>query len=51
MTTQQPHYTPAALNKPADYGVLTQLEGTWVNYNPNNKTGWGATDDLYAVTR
>lgn len=26
----------------ADYGILKQLEGTWVNQNPeNNKTGWG----------
>ena len=42
MANQQPRYTPAVLNKPADYGVLAQLEGTWVNYNPdNNKTGWG----------
>jgi hypothetical protein len=37
-----PKYTPAVLNKPAEYGVLKQLEGTWVNYNPKNtKMGWG----------
>jgi hypothetical protein len=41
-TPPYPEYTPAVLNQPADYGVLQQLEGTWVNYNPdNNKTGWG----------
>ena len=42
MPTQQPRYTPAVLKEPANYGVLEQLAGTWVNYNPDNKTtGWG----------
>ncbi|MBT2785506.1 MULTISPECIES: peroxidase, FMP-type [unclassified Halomonas] len=42
MPTQQPRYTPAVLKEPANYGVLEQLAGTWVNYNPdNNKTRWG----------
>ncbi len=37
-----PKYSPKVLKKPADYGVLKQLEGTWVNFNSkNNKTGWG----------
>ncbi|MEO1259826.1 MAG: peroxidase, FMP-type [Bacteroidota bacterium] len=37
-----PKYSPKVLKKPAEYGILRQLEGTWVNYNPkNNKTGWG----------
>ncbi|MCV6638408.1 peroxidase, FMP-type [Candidatus Albibeggiatoa sp. nov. NOAA] len=37
-----PKYTPNALTEPANYGVLKQLEGVWVNHNPtNNKTGWG----------
>ncbi|WP_019703739.1 peroxidase, FMP-type [Paracidovorax oryzae] len=44
-TTPQPPYPPytdAVLAQPADYGVLKQLEGTWVNHNPdNNSTGWG----------
>lgn len=45
MSTPTPPYsefTPEVIKQPADYGVLKQLEGTWVNYNPdNNKTGWG----------
>ncbi|WCM92153.1 hypothetical protein M5C99_17590 [Acidovorax sp. NCPPB 2350] len=44
-TTPQPPYpayNEAVLAQPADYGVLKQLEGTWVNYNPDkNSTGWG----------
>lgn len=37
-----PKFSPEVLDKPAEYGALKQLEGTWVNYNPNNsKTGWG----------
>lgn len=41
-TPPYPEYTPEVLSLPAEYGVLKQLEGTWVNYNPNNnKTGWG----------
>ena len=35
-------YTPELLIQDADYGVLKQLQGTWVNHNPeNNNTGWG----------
>ena len=42
MSETRKEYSPAVLNEPADYGVLKQLEGTWVNYNPDgNKTGWG----------
>lgn len=42
MVQTPPKYTPEVLTKPADYGVLKLLEGTWVNHNPtNNKTGWG----------
>ncbi|MDH3677424.1 MAG: hypothetical protein OEQ12_03895 [Nitrosopumilus sp.] len=42
MTTTPPKYSPEVLKKPADYGILKQLEGTWVNFNPkNNKTWWG----------
>lgn len=42
MVNPHPLYTPEALTQPADFGVLKQLEGTWVNYNPDkNKTGWG----------
>lgn len=44
-TTPQPPYptyNEAVLALPADYGVLKQLEGTWVNVNPDNSTtGWG----------
>lgn len=37
-----PAYTDAVLSEPANYGILKQLEGTWVNHNPmNNSTGWG----------
>ncbi|WP_158837507.1 peroxidase, FMP-type [Polaribacter sp. L3A8] len=40
--SKQKEYSPAVLKLPADYGVLKQLEGTWVNHNPdNNTTGWG----------
>ena len=39
---KQKEYSPEVLKLTADYGVLKQLEGTWVNYNPeNNSTGWG----------
>ncbi|HKJ41819.1 MAG TPA: peroxidase, FMP-type [Sunxiuqinia sp.] len=42
MTKKRKEYSPAVLKKPADYGILKQLEGTWVNYNPKqNETGWG----------
>ncbi len=42
MVNPSPVYTPDVLTQPADYGVLKQLEGTWVNHNPcNDKTGWG----------
>lgn len=42
MTDNYPRYTPQVLELPADYGVLEQLQGTWVNHNPNNTTqGWG----------
>ena len=42
MPTHQHRFTPKVLKKPANYGVLEQLAGTWVNYNPdNNTTGWG----------
>ncbi|MGF1681578.1 hypothetical protein [Photobacterium minamisatsumaniensis] len=35
-------FSPEVLTQEADYGLLKQLEGTWVNHNPeNNKTGWG----------
>lgn len=35
-------YTDAVLLKEADYGILKQLEGTWVNHNPDqNNIGWG----------
>ena len=41
-TPPYPEYTGAILNAPADYGILEQLIGTWVNVNPNNNnTGWG----------
>ncbi|MFZ6798973.1 peroxidase, FMP-type [Undibacterium sp. Di24W] len=41
-TPPYPEYSDAVLNEPADYGILEQLFGTWVNVNPNNnKTGWG----------
>ncbi|WP_152680313.1 peroxidase, FMP-type [Chromobacterium subtsugae] len=37
-----PEYSDELLSQPADYGVLKQLEGTWVNYNPDKKdVGWG----------
>jgi hypothetical protein len=37
-----PTYTDAVLNKPANYGILKQLEGTWVNHNPTKSNiGWG----------
>ncbi len=41
-TPPYPVYTPAVLDQPADYGILQQLEGTWVNHNPDkiNKC-WG----------
>ncbi|MBB3140192.1 peroxidase, FMP-type [Halomonas organivorans] len=42
MPAHQPIYHPGVLDKPANYGVLEQLAGTWVNHNPdNNRTGWG----------
>lgn len=41
-TPPYPEYSDAVLTEPADYGILEQLIGTWVNVNPdNNKTGWG----------
>uniref|UniRef100_UPI000AC651BE peroxidase, FMP-type n=1 Tax=Chromobacterium subtsugae TaxID=251747 RepID=UPI000AC651BE len=41
-TPPYPEYSDAVLDQPADYGVLKQLEGTWVNYNPDKKdVGWG----------
>ncbi|MDI3284320.1 peroxidase, FMP-type [Polyangium sp. 15x6] len=44
-TTPQPPYptyTDAVLREPANYGVLAQLEGTWVNDNPTKSNiGWG----------
>jgi len=37
-----PTFTETVLNQPANYGVLQQLEGTWVNHNPQKKSiGWG----------
>ncbi|WP_221794305.1 peroxidase, FMP-type [Oceanobacter mangrovi] len=42
MSDNYPRYTPDVLEQPADYGVLAQLAGTWVNVNPDNTTaGWG----------
>ena len=38
MPKNPPEYTPEILKQPADYGVLKQLEGTWVNYK---SIGWG----------
>ncbi len=41
-TPPYPPFTEAVLSAPANYGILEQLIGTWVNVNPdNNKTGWG----------
>lgn len=41
-TPPYPEYSDAVLTEPADYGILEQLIGTWVNVNPdNNTTGWG----------
>jgi hypothetical protein len=41
-TPPYPPYSDAVLTAPANYGILEQLIGTWVNVNPgNNKTGWG----------
>ncbi|MBR7800457.1 peroxidase, FMP-type [Undibacterium fentianense] len=41
-TPPYPEYSDAVLNEPANYGILEQLIGTWVNVNPNNNpTGWG----------
>jgi len=41
-TPPYPEYSDAVLNAPANYGILEQLIGTWVNVNPNkSKTGWG----------
>lgn len=35
-------YSDQVLSDPANYGILEQLEGTWVNYNPNkDDNGWG----------
>lgn len=37
-----PVFTPDVLKKPAQYGVLKLLEGTWVNHvQAGNSTGWG----------
>lgn len=42
MSDSRKEYSPKVLKEKADYGVLKQLAGTWVNYNPtNNNTGWG----------
>lgn len=42
MVDLPPKYTPEVLNKPAEYGCLSKLEGTWVNHNPTNDgTRWG----------
>lgn len=41
-TPPYPEYSDAVLDAPANYGILEQLIGTWVNVNPNkNATGWG----------
>ncbi|MEX8492425.1 peroxidase, FMP-type [Sphaerotilus sp.] len=43
-TPQPPYamYSDDVLSAPANYGVLQQLEGRWVNHNPErNSTGWG----------
>lgn len=41
-TPPYPAFTPAVVTQEADYGILKQLEGTWVNYNPQNtEIGWG----------
>lgn len=38
---EPPQFSPEA-HHPPQYGVLVQLEGTWVNYNPgNDDKGWG----------
>lgn len=40
-TSAQPPYptfTPSVLAAPADYGVLKQLEGTWVNHKPDKNS-------------
>lgn len=35
-------FTPEVLDKPADYGALEKLEGTWANHDlDDEKTGWG----------
>ncbi|MFD0725573.1 peroxidase, FMP-type [Lysobacter brunescens] len=36
-TPPYPEYTDAVLDQPANYGILEQLFGTWVNVNPNNQ--------------
>jgi hypothetical protein len=36
-----PPFTSEVLSRPAQYGVLELLQGTWVNYNPKRNTGWG----------
>jgi hypothetical protein len=42
MPENYPRYTPDVLEQPADYGVLKQLQGTWVNHNPSNTVqAWG----------
>jgi hypothetical protein len=41
-TPPYPVYTDAVLQKPADYGILQALIGTWVNHNPKNENAkWG----------
>lgn len=41
-TPPYPPYSDAVLTEPANYGILEQLVGTWVNYNPDNSNiGWG----------
>lgn len=37
-----PPFTPEVLKQPAQYGVLEQLAGTWVTYNPDQHPArWG----------
>lgn len=37
-----PPYSDDLLSQPANYGILEQLIGTWVNVNPTNEAkGWG----------
>lgn len=36
-----PTFTPEVLDRPAQYGVLALLEGTWLNYRSGQGGGWG----------